>query len=1019
MKPIQINKKWFIPFLGLVIIFSFVFLYTNQDQKINQQAASAAGWFNYDWGWRTEITIDADQVPNSDQTDFPVVINSINAAWKTTGNGGYAGQSDGGDFVFTSSNGTTQLSHEIEKYDETTGGLIAWVKIPTLSHLADTIIYVYYGNDSCDDQWETDGSTWSNNFQGVWHLDEDLAGSAGTAIYTDSTANANHAKDYVENTGKDGKIGLGQQYELDTTDYALIPNLQNYIHSIYNTPKSLSIWFKTSSTSQQDIFARRPGGAQNFTILALNQSGQVAGSIQFNQRGYVLGSPGTIKYFYIQSYQANTINDGNWHHLVASFDAANTQGKLYLDGNDITTSVGNSGITDQASDAFDTGLGAQNKYDSVLNYLDGNLDELQLYEDTQLTEDWVDTMYNNQNAPETFYTIGSDEQGDTTPPTNPTSTDGYATVAKETELTSGNWYNYTAPYFEWFGAADVESGLSGYYVYWGTDSEATPVDDGAFQEGASYTVSSDLTVGETYHLIVQTKNNSGINNTADPTTLFTYSYENIAPTLPEYINVTPVGCSTSASFTFTWPAATDTGGSSLAGYQYRRGSTGSIQSVDALTLSTTSYQEGDNILYVRSIDNAGNVSSWQTSVYCSTATVQVVDGPTVSAGPSSITVDWVSNKATTGYVKVYEGNTYISEQGLTNFSLAHSVKVIGLEPEKAYRYQITWTDQSGNLGETDWYETSTATAPQINNLKVEVLSPTTLNVSWSSTISARFSLEYGIGNYGTIIASGDYLTGYSSKISDLVAGSTYQFRVNATGEDGTKFFAGESVLMPPLPSIGNLRFEPIKDRPDTAVKVSWDTNVELTSSVYYGLKGDSKKEISKSDKVKNHEIVVGELSDNSEYEIYAAGIDQYGNVARSNIQTLRTEYDSRPPKIDNISTESSNVASGKTDTAQITVGYTTDEPARCFVDYGIGISGENYSGKTTLDEILQTNHISVLSNLTPQSPYHFKISCSDKAGNQSESADQTVISGEITPSVFNIILKTLNSLFGWLGKVVD
>lgn len=1013
MKLSKINKKRFFPLLGLVIIFFFVFLYTNQDQKINQQTVSAASWYDYDWAKRTSITIDNTKV-SADLADFPVLINSTNADWKSVSNGGYAGQDDGGDFVFTASDNITKLPHEIEKFDPVTGELVAWVKAD-LENLTDTVLNLYYGNALVDNQWDVAG-VWDSSNTFVYHLKE----SNGTLV--DTMGSYSLTTNNLSSVA--GKIGNAVGYTKASTQRAALSWANNSsipagIKNAASDSLTFSAWIKPTNTGAVEHMVFSDSSWATYFYITKNANNSLTGSIRGNWE--ICGVRQNVARSITTA--GTTYGDDQWHHAVLVVDRTIGNGavKFYVDG----ALVGTSTSFDTAWEGFqwtDTnntpGVSIGGYNDGSIIYYTGATDEFRYSKNTARSTEWIATEYNNQNDTSTFYDLGFTEDGDTTPPTNPTAIAGYDSSLKANQLTDNAWDGYDTPYFEFSGAADAESGVAGYYIYFGTDTDADPVAEGDFQAGTTYS-SSALTIGETYYFRVVTKNNAVANNTSTAETLFTYKYDPTSPSSPEYINVSPVGCSTSTSFTFTWPAATDTGGSNLAGYQYRRGSTGSIESVDALTLSTTSYQEGDNILYVRSIDNAGNVSSWQTSVYCSTATVQVVDGPTVSAGPSSITVDWVSNKATTGYVKVYEGNTYISEQGLTNFSLAHSVKVIGLEPEKSYRYQITWTDQSGNLGETDWYQTSTATAPQINNLKVEVLSPTTLNVSWSSTISAKFSLEYGIGNYGTIIASGDYLTGYSRKISDLVAGSTYQFRVNATGEDGTKFFAGESVVMPPLPSIGNLRFEPIKDRPDTAVKVSWATNVELTSSVYFGLKGDSKKEISKSDKVKNHEIVVGELSDNSEYEIFAAGIDQYGNVARSNIQTLRTEYDSRPPKIDNISTESSNVASGKTDTAQITVGYTTDEPAKCFVDYGTGISGSNYTGKTVEDDILQTNHISVISDLVPQAPYHFKIICSDKAGNRSESSDQTVISGEITPSVFNIILKTLNNLFGWLGRIVN
>jgi len=631
---------------------------------------------------------------------------------------------------------------------------------------------------------------------------------------------------------------------------------------------------------------------------------------------------------------------------------------------------------------------------------------------TDMYVDWVKVRPYTTIEP-TFSLVGDREQADAVAPTNPNVFAAYSTSGKTISLTTDSWYNYTNPYFEWSGATDDNSGVKGYWTYFGTTSNATPATDGSYQAGATFTSAASLVSGSTYYFRIQTEDNMGNKSSAE--TKFIYKFDSTSPTAPEYINVSPVGCSTAINFTFTWPAGADTGGSNIAGYDYKRGSTGTVLQTSDLSIAVNSYQEGDNVFYLRSRDTAGNVSTWQTAVFCSTAAVQLIDGPTVAAGPSSITTTWVSSKATTGYIKVYDGNLYISEQGLTNYSLTHVVKVIGLEPEKAYRYQITWSDQSGNIGESTWYETNTATAPQINNLKIEVLSPSAVNASWSSTVPAKFNLEYGIGSYGTNINNVDFLTGSSLKLSSLAAGSNYQLRVNATSDDGTKFFAGESFTMPPLPTIGGLKFEPIPDRPDTAIKVSWTTNTETTSSVFYGLEGGAKTEISKSDRSKDHEVEIGNLNDNSEYEIYASGIDAFGNLARSGVSTLKTDFDTRPPKIDNISTESSNIGSGQNDKSKINVGFSTDEAAKCFIEYGEGISGTSYSGRTTDEDTHSTSHLAVVSDLKPQAPYHLRINCSDKAGNKTTSSDQTVISGEITASVFSIIIKTLNNLFGWLG----
>jgi hypothetical protein len=70
-------------------------------------------------------------------------------------------------------------------------------------------------------------------------------------------------------------------------------------------------------------------------------------------------------------------------------------------------------------------------------------------------------------------------------------------------LTSGNRYNFQTPYFKWTGAADNSSGVAGYYVYFGTSSNADPVVSGTLQTDSGYVVSSNLTSGFTYYLLTQ------------------------------------------------------------------------------------------------------------------------------------------------------------------------------------------------------------------------------------------------------------------------------------------------------------------------------------------------------------------------------------------------------------------------------------------------------------------------------------------------------------------------------------
>ena len=67
-------------------------------------------------------------------TDFPVLISMAGVTdIKTTANGGHVQSSNGYDIIFRDSNGIDGLWHEIESYDGSTGTLVAWVRVPTVS----------------------------------------------------------------------------------------------------------------------------------------------------------------------------------------------------------------------------------------------------------------------------------------------------------------------------------------------------------------------------------------------------------------------------------------------------------------------------------------------------------------------------------------------------------------------------------------------------------------------------------------------------------------------------------------------------------------------------------------------------------------------------------------------------------------------------------------------------------------------------------------------------------------------
>ena len=159
--------------IAAIISLSLLFL-------LSVGTVSAQSWYNSAWTSRQEITIDSDHANLSlsgDLTDFPYLV-ALSAANDVFTNA----QTDGDDILFTDSDGTTLLAHELDEYDAGGTSLVAWVRLPTFVYDADTTIYMYYGNPSVASQQRPE-EVWDSDYTAVWHLRE----NGGVSEYRDST----------------------------------------------------------------------------------------------------------------------------------------------------------------------------------------------------------------------------------------------------------------------------------------------------------------------------------------------------------------------------------------------------------------------------------------------------------------------------------------------------------------------------------------------------------------------------------------------------------------------------------------------------------------------------------------------------------------------------------------------------------------------------------------------------------------------------------------------------------------
>ncbi|MFC1588559.1 DUF2341 domain-containing protein [Planctomycetota bacterium] len=362
------------------------------------QPCSYAAWYGA-WKYRKKITILAAKVENSNQNAFPVLINATEVVWKDVANLGHVAQNDGGDFLFTGSDGSSKLAHEIEEYNPATGKLVAWVNIPVLSSSADTVIYLYYGNAACADQWAADGSTWNADYVAVQHLNEIIAD--GVTGHMDSTANGHHGTPYnfqagAGSTDSAGKIDGADLFD-GNNDYVLIPDHDQLSpHTGAGGEMTVAAWIYMDDLPAVGGQNRRPpvakgngGGTWEYALYVFTD-GKVGFSVwQLSGSGH-------------NEISGGSITADAWHYLVGAYKKGDYCA-IYMDGALVTSSGSFTG---------DTGNGASPVYIGRRGdgqFINAIIDAVRISKVAR-SADWIKTSFNNQNDPSTFYAIDPIEQ---------------------------------------------------------------------------------------------------------------------------------------------------------------------------------------------------------------------------------------------------------------------------------------------------------------------------------------------------------------------------------------------------------------------------------------------------------------------------------------------------------------------------------------------------------------------------------------------------------------------------------
>jgi hypothetical protein len=325
------------------------------------------------WANSVSITINHLKVPNTDQTNFAVLFTGLYTQLAGTAYGGAVTNSNGYDIIFASdSAGASPFAFERVAYVLHSGMIECWIKIPTVSHTADTTIYILFGNSAITTDQATPAAVWDASFEAVWHF-----GYPSSLALTDSTSNGVT----LTNSGATavlGKIAGGASFNgsnaFMSSSSAALNNWTN---------QTISCWVNANTGMAADARLIEKGSNNEWTIIWNYVGGSNKLTVQ------ALGGPTNL----LTSAAALT---GAWHKIDVTITSANVV-SLYVDG------VLDSSATSGTGPASKTNALNVGQYGGGGYNYSGLMDELRISNAVR-SADWIATQFNNQSSPSTFYT---------------------------------------------------------------------------------------------------------------------------------------------------------------------------------------------------------------------------------------------------------------------------------------------------------------------------------------------------------------------------------------------------------------------------------------------------------------------------------------------------------------------------------------------------------------------------------------------------------------------------------------
>lgn len=521
----------------------------------------------------------------------------------------------------------------------------------------------------------------------------------------------------------------------------------------------------------------------------------------------------------------------------------------------------------------------------------------------------------------------------------------------------------------------------------------------------------------------------------------TFTADTSAPGIPRNIDISDVSIKETSSWrlALSWDAP-ESSGSGVSTYKIYRSAvassvcTSNYSDFNYVASSTqTSYVDTgltqDKKYYcVKACDSTNECSAVSDTVNLYPdgrwrVAPSLVGEPTATVKTKTATIGWSTSRTASSFVKYGKSSgSYGEEVGSSTQITAHSIALSGLDPGTTYYYKVLWTDEDGNTGSSDEYTFVTNAAPYVSSVKFSNVNINSAFVNFTIKSSVKATIEYGkTVSYGATssLSTSTNESTYTVLLDSLIEGTPYHLRIAGEDEEGNIYYSDDYTFETlPTPKILNLKLQQVSGMATATLRLVWSSNTLISSIVSYYPTANPERAIDSINLAlkKNHEVILKNLNDDTEYTLIIKGKDSAGNESQTETRKTKTSNDMRAPEIQNMNVEATIVGVGDSAKAQIVVSWDTDEPASTQVEYAQG-TGTSYDQTTQEDSNLTTNHTVTITGLTAAKIYHLRASSKDKAGNIGQSFDTVIITPKSTKDALTLVIENLSKTFGFLNNL--